>query len=55
MSCLMDVLEHHPILTVIVDSFLILVGLGISFESRQPLPVYVPVKQHLLSESQGQR
>ena len=29
---LMDVLEHHPILTVIVDPLLILVGLGISFE-----------------------
>ena len=29
---LMDVLEHHPILTVIVDSLLILVGFGISFE-----------------------
>ncbi len=26
---LMDVLEHHPILTVIVDPLLILVGLGI--------------------------
>ena len=29
---LMDVLEHHPILTVIVDPLLILVGFGISFE-----------------------
>ena len=38
---LMDVLEHHPILTVIVDSFLILVGLGISFEIENVTTVFL--------------
>ena len=38
---LMDVLEHHPILTVIVDSLLILVGFGISFEIENVTTVFL--------------
>ena len=38
---LMDVLEHHPIFTVIVDPFLILVGLGISFEIENVAAVFL--------------
>ena len=38
---LMDVLEHHPILTVIVDPLLILVGLGISFEIENVTTVFL--------------
>ena len=37
----MDVLEHHPILTVIVDSLLIFVGLGISFEIENVATVFL--------------
>ena len=37
----MDVLEHHPILTVIVDSLLILVGFGISFEIENVTTVFL--------------
>ena len=38
---LMDVLEHHPILAVIVDSLLILVGFGISFEIENVTTVFL--------------
>ena len=38
---LMDILEHHPILTVIVDPLLILVGLGISFEIENVTTVFL--------------
>ena len=38
---LMDVLKHHPILTVIVDPLLILVGLGISFEIENVTTVFL--------------
>ena len=38
---LMDVLEHHPILAVIVDSLLILVGFGISFEIENVAAVFL--------------
>ena len=37
----MDVLEHHPILAVIVDSLLILVGFGISFEIENVTTVFL--------------
>ena len=38
---LMDVLKHHPILAVIVDSLLILVGFGISFEIENVTTVFL--------------